>query len=391
MKPTRSLSTFSTWLIALVAPIILQDRSDLVRWLTTMAAPGLLFWASGQNRSPTNVTNQFILAAITFSTISTFVAFRLAGSQLVFGLCLALGLSGAFRAGYTRSDQEIQSLLKSLVLVAQIASVIALIEWTRKAPLIVFTAYARPTPFRSSAFLGHPLVLSTFLGAVLVALLATAVSTRKRLAGTVGTLLLLSAGALTTLSRSIIVVLAGTACFLAYFLQRSRIRGRLKLAAVVTLFAMLGLFGSAKLLGPAFYDRLQDINAVSQAGRLENFRFVTDRLSLGTAFVGNGPNAVLYAIRRGERFVSTLTSLDNQYLTLLFDFGLLGLLALLAPLVTAVRSARARTAQTLPFLAMTVALSIGSAFFEVLYWPPLMLLFGLSLGASCRRSDPETV
>jgi hypothetical protein len=231
--------------------------------------------------------------------------------------------------------------------------------------------YEDSFPFRATSTFGHPLVAGTAF--VIVALMV--LSARHPLSPILAALLILGAGA--TLSRSpVLGVAVGVVVLL---LQRRRTRLRVFASIVVVAIGLVialdvapGIAGSARarLFGAEKSKtvRLQSLHGFGDMVRTrpENLLLPQDRNRTST-------NAVQGSL------------VDDQYVALVYDYGLLAVLAAAAALVAAGRGRLRSSGGT---LAAIVGALTMFAFFEGLYWPSTATLFWFAVGfTTTRRVD----
>jgi hypothetical protein len=222
--------------------------------------------------------------------------------------------------------------------------------------------YEDSSPFRATSTFGHPLVAGTAL--VMVALMVLA--TRHSLAPILGATLILGAGA--TLSRSPVLGLAlGVVVLLLRRRTQLRVLASIALVAiglVVSLDLAPGIAGSARarLFAPE----------KSKSVRLQALH------GFGDTVRTNPENLLLPQDRNRSSTDAVQSSLvDDQYVTLVYDFGLIAVVAAAALLVAAGRGRLLSSGGT--SAAIVGALTMF-AFFEGLYWPSTATLFWFAIG-----------
>lgn len=397
-KQPVATASLLVWVVALVLPVMFKSRGPAAEGAVVATAAGAAYWlisSISPSRYPSRRLALAILAVFTSVTLASSIYFRLSLHQALFGVSVAVGLSGALQAGARQSDEALRFLLRSLTIFAVAMTAMAIIEGMLERPLLDYSRFQRLLyggPFRSSALLGHPLVLGTFLATIATSRLAllllrerfTRTWTARHEAGLIGLLLF---GAATTLSRSLAFLLFGSIIFLAVALRKHA--GVLRSTSILLSTSVLAVTLAWAVVGTAFSDRISSLSTASQAGRLRAWSYTRAATSPITAVIGNGPGAVVSDIlSHRTRYVHGLTALDNQYLTLLVEFGIPGLTVVLLVFILVARDGLLIAPRRLPWAAMAVALSIAGGFFEPLYWPPLLLLYGLSLGAVAGGRSP---
>jgi hypothetical protein len=226
---------------------------------------------------------------------------------------------------------------------------------------------------RARATFGHPLVGGAlFCLAGLLALTAPTVRGRTAL-----TVLLLLAAMLTVSRAAMIGLLVGLG---AYAMASGASRRR------VALVALVGTVGLTALLAVPSLDRFQStFSARIVEGRLERDARSSALQTLAEDLqerpvdlvVGSGLRAAQGQLRRrgGNR---GLNSYDSQYITFVYDLGLVPTAAIIAVLALAVVRSHRRHPTLLwaPLLAGTVMFAV----FDGLYWFSTALLFWLVVG-----------
>ncbi len=258
--------------------------------------------------------------------------------------------------------------------------------------------------FRARGVLGQPVPAAHLMVCLLAYLwvMTNAVPASRRTATRTA---IASMGAVTlyiTGTRSALITAA--VCILLITLERRVAGSRMGPVAVVrTLLVGLVVSGVAVVaLGDSLsesrllsFDSLQGTDSLTV--RSAGLDFVTDLPDqcFTCVLVGHGQGALQEQVRASS-IVSGVSTLDNQYLSFYWDFGVVGLLALLAAGVTAARrlvraadlAARAGAVGVLGTLA-------AGAFYDVVYLSTGAILVGFLLAAMTRapvrRSDDTEV
>ena len=241
--------------------------------------------------------------------------------------------------------------------------------------------------FRAQATFGHPAPLASFFAAAAAVALWGFALPRGALARAARTalLLVLVAGLAATLTRGGAVALAAA---LAAGLLARRVPARLKLG-VLAGGALLALLLLPTPLGRSVLRYGADAGQLARSpGRLATVRSLDDLLAAPPERVllgwGGGTRERLYdagLIEDADGF----EVVDNQYVTLFTEVGLLGLGLFVALVVAALVAARATPGPwPLGLGAALLALLAALVFYEGLAWPPTAILFWALLGSLAR-------
>ena len=279
---------------------------------------------------------------------SLVVLLALVGDPSIVSIRLALSLTiGAFAPALlvlavARERRDLWILAGSLAATAAAAAAVALAEWyfdrhwISLYPGVIFDALERGDHLRARATFPHPIALGTFLALAMPLVLSVLLTTRgiRRIAvGAVGVILL--AGLAVTLSRA---PWLGAGIGLATFAGLSGIwrRWRIILAVAAVLAAV-----TASPLGLPMRDAAVGL----VRPQTEQERFVVQvRVDLAKRIGGEGLRTLVSssldpadqpafpAVIEG-REVDLSRSIDNTYVRVLAQTGLLGLLALVALLL----------------------------------------------------------
>lgn len=303
------------------------------------------------------------------------------------GFRLVLLLTVVAVAAAASTSEELRRNLRGLVWIANVATLMAVIEAATRTPLLHLSAFQlHPdphVPFRPSALFGHPSVLAAFNTAVAVSCLSELWIRRQWSAPRFGwTVALPLLGALVSQTRSIYFVLP--ACLLLLVIRYPRTARQIGLKRIgVGALLLVVVVGAIALADSGLRNRFQSLTASEQGVRRDALSNAMDNTTGFATVVGNGPRSIQHAF---DTLGSTLQlgTLDNQYLTAYADYGLVGLAVLLLCFAVVGRSVLMRR-QT----ATAAALSLGTLtlfglmfFFDVLYWPILCIVAGIGIGSS---------
>jgi hypothetical protein len=226
---------------------------------------------------------------------------------------------------------------------------------------------------RAASSFGHPLIA----GACLMMLGMFALTLRGKGAAVLTVVLLIGAAA--TVSRSALI--GGAVGLIAYAgLSRTGERGRaLVVIAGVAVVAVVVL-GSVPSVRSSFSERVGEANSAQQVVRINTINIVEGDWSgdPGRLLVGQGiGSGGRYLVARGGN-AAGFSIFDNQYVTSLYDAGLLVLVAFAVLVVLGIVEGT-----SLGRLGGLPALAVGLvvlAFVDGLYWPPLVLLLWAAIG-----------
>jgi hypothetical protein len=234
---------------------------------------------------------------------------------------------------------------------------------------------------RGRGTLGHPLVAGAVFVLLGLAVLAAPVRRRTPLA-----VVLLLAALLTVSRAAILGALLGLAAFLvASHASRRRLLG----------VAVAGAVGVTALFAVPSLDRFQSTFAARIVEGRQNDDVRASALAILADDLQSRPQELLLGsgLRAAEQQLRAqggnrgLNTYDSQYVTFVYDLGILPLAGLVAALVVALRRAHVRR----PTL-LWVAAGAGAAMFAVfdgLYWFSTALLFWLVIGwATADRAPP---
>ena len=289
-----------------------------------------------------------------------------------------------------------QRVWSLVCVVAIIAASVGLVEWSLGEPLAFYQQYSGSTfagpiqgiAHRVSGTLGNPIVFSTAL--LLIAPLCMLARTPLNL---IAVSLCIVAATMTMSRTGVLIAAVYAAVFLIHRFRASLARGTLAVAALaVVLAAGTIAFSSSEA---DFVRRLSgdDSTAIDNL----TIRWDAARSILATATEEQSPAAILTG--NGLRASSDYTSarmggydtLDNAWLTIFFDTGLLGIGLFSASIasILAVPSTApvALKAVTLAFVA--AGFSFVSVYYSTCNFPAVLALAAISAGA--RRQHAPTV
>jgi hypothetical protein len=230
---------------------------------------------------------------------------------------------------------------------------------------------------RASSTFGHPLVAGTALVIMAFLIYARPGRTRAILFS------LTIAGALATVSRTAIVGLAaGLAIYFA-----GNYRQRLRVIGVVALTLGIGglVLTAIPALNASFGSRVLNSNVQGQGIRLNSLYSLGESFSNGDPVLITGRGiggSIRYLAETGGNLGFRVY--DNQYVTSIYDSGLLVLFVVVGLIVVALSRAR----PSARILAPLGASATTMFFFEGLYWPITGLLFWMTVGLA---TAPRTV
>lgn len=226
------------------------------------------------------------------------------------------------------SSQEFSSIRKTWLLLALLTATYAVLENFMGANVLydaIYSAIDSPpvqnwSVYRSHASFGHPLYAALFLSMSFGMILGQAIDAEKRGRHLIG-MLVIAAGVFVTGSRSGVAALMVTAVsilMISIFMStRLKLAGKLGTALVVT------LAGAVLVQLPAFQDRLGSVEAQVSSGARDSIIAGSIETAAESSFLGSGPGTADLAF---DQFVSGLI-LENGYLQLLISTGALGTLA----------------------------------------------------------------
>lgn len=243
-------------------------------------------------------------------------------------------------------------------------------------------AYMSSPGSRIGSFVGYPITYGALLVGLLPIALLFALRRSRVLAtvagGTSATLMILSQ------SRSSWVAVAVMMLIVVVLLVR---RGKLRaiVFAVGATLLVIGIILSTGSLDKIVENRLSSKNASSDSvtHRVWSYGYATGQFSQRPLLGGGYPG---YAALQAADYTG-IGAIDNGYLSISVDLGLIGLVAALIPIMVALR-ALARCLRLGVAPPIEVALTLGiigmavvTAFYDSFYWAQIDLLFGAMGGA----------
>ena len=356
---------------------------------------------AGRNVLVSHLRNPYTVCQALLVAVLVIGAAR--SNRLSTSLAMALLYFSTFVANYitchhivrSEGSQRVAAVLGTVGLVA---ATVGIIEWTLSEPLWFYEQFAdvpsaaRIVPglaYRVWGTLGNPIVYSTALLGTLPFLVR-----QKRMATMVSVgLCVVAAGA--TLSRTAILIGAVSALVLLTRVKRARIVVLGGVACFVLLLAAsMGQVSSLNEESELVRRITGDDRAATQniETRLEAMRTLQASLLEGTVLqllVGNGLRSSGDLVETDIRDSDTM---DNTYLTLLYEIGIPGLLLYLVPLLWVLstpcdRSMRFHKAAVVGWLA--AGLSFTSLYYGSCNFPAVVSMAVLT--ATAGAVDPQRV
>lgn len=256
--------------------------------------------------------------------------------------------------------------------------------------------------FRARGVIGQPVPAAHLMVCLLAYLwvVTAALAPRRRTVARIAVAVMAAATLYTTGTRSALITVA--VCVLLIAVERRLAGSRLSPVGLVrAVFAGLVLFvvtvfllgddlGESRLLS---FDTLEGTDSLTV--RSAGLSFVSDLPDncVSCVLIGHGQGALQEQVR-GRSIVSGVSTLDNQYLSFYWDFGLVGLAALLALGIFALR----RLLRTADLAARAGAVGVlgalaAGAFYDALYLSTGAILIGFLLATMTRapaRAAPPT-
>jgi hypothetical protein len=351
--------------------------------VVTLLASVLLWWhrrAQGARLNPYAVAS---LLLVLVAAILQLVVSSYADVSLVYQVAL-FWVAGLLLGSVIASDRRVTDNVGLLALPLALLAVVELVLkrpnlWGDVVNAHVYGAIATAGGnLRATSTFGHPLVA----GAALI-VLAFIAFTR---AGRWRTLLfsIIVVGAVATVSRSALVGLG--VGLLVYFLGSRHERTQI-VGAVLALVAMVWVVVRwIPALRTSLDARLAGTSAHTEGSRLNALHALATSLTHGETVLltgrGIGGSQVYLARIGGNLGVNTY---DNQYVTSLFDSGILVVAAVVVLIVLGIR----RTRPDLRVIAPLAASAATLFFYEGLYWPVTGLLFWLTVGLATSPGASE--
>lgn len=224
--------------------------------------------------------------------------------------------------------------------------------------------------FRPPTLIGNPLVSSSALVVIYALVLSSSHVKHRSIV-----LSLIGSGVIASLSRSSIAILL--VLTMIYFVAPSR-QSHVRRARLLLLVLAPGLIAGVALVSPRIIVRTE--SGVSDNARRLN---LIDAIELvgESPLVGIGPGG-FKELASDESGVDRPATIDNMYLTMVTETGLLGVAIVAIGMVAWLRDARrcaprgnAQVRQWLPLIAF----GLVSLFFETLYHDAMLFLFSVVL------------
>jgi polysaccharide biosynthesis protein PslJ len=316
-------------------------------WLCAIAAdPRVRVRASGLE-GPIGA----LLLAMLLSMVVNLPRVNAAGAMVVknFTFFLSYVLVLYFIVSIVRARRDLDRVITLLVAGGTILAVAALVEWRTSTNLFNWYSHAAPflhyidegiaqqrgSGFRARASAQHPIALTAAL--VMLLPLALYLYQRHRRSVWLGSAALLALGALSTGSRTgMIMLMALLVSFLCIrFRETVRLLPLLLPLIVVIQVAMPGTLGTMKsMLNPSYLVKEQSYDEGGSAGRAADLGPALDRWAT-KPLLGSGFGTTIAdptAPKESERQI-----LDDQWLGSLLEIGAIGALALLWLYIRAAR------------------------------------------------------
>lgn len=230
--------------------------------------------------------------------------------------------------------------------------------------------------FRAVSTFGHPLVAGATLTTIAFLVINRPARDRSILFS------VLVAGGVATVSRSTYVGLF--AGLLVHFAGSNRNRSQLIGAIIVTAAAIWLMLAVIPSLNTSFDSRILGAGTQTESIRLNSYRIVANDFTQGNSelLTGRGiGGSVEYLARTGENL--GFNTYDNQYITSIFDSGLMVILLVATLIVTGIVRSRPNARMLAPFVVSAATM----LFFDGLYWPVTGLLFWMTVALA---STPQT-
>lgn len=250
--------------------------------------------------------------------------------------------------------------------------------WSDLVGATIFDNTSAQSADRAASTFGHPLVAGTAL-VILAFLVLVKPGSRRVLLFS-----LIVAGAVATVSRSALIGLA--AGLLTHFIGTHRQRSQIVGAIAATTIIGVLIISFVPALHASFEVRVLGASTQSEGIRLNSLQ------ELRTSFArsdkelwlgrGLGGSTLYLGDTRGALGFGTY---DNQYVTSLYDSGLVTVFVSIGLILVGIIRARPRAAMVAPLAAAAASFF----FFEGLYWPVTALLFWMAVGLATARTVPK--
>lgn len=332
------------------------------------------------------------------------LAAGLAAGQSVPALVLfAPVLLGAGLATVFRNSPKILRIVLLLALVAIATSLLLDIALGPAASSSFFGEPHRLTSAsdsRSRGFLGQPVpaaLMAVTLTAMLAATTRRTSTQRNRLVMLIAAASLVVALAATGTRSALLVAVLTSLLWVFLRPPTAAPRKNVLVVFVVVLLVAAAILAAwpaiERFMGESRLFRFEDLSGSESAVNRLRALYVLQILGESCSdqcVLGGGPRDLQSELQLRLGF-NGLSTVDNAYVTILWDFGLVGALAAIAVLVQVLRVALNRTRtmnQSSGALGLS-ALVISSLFFDSFYTVPVMLTFGVCLGLTFRVHDAD--
>lgn len=162
----------------------------------------------------------------------------------------------------------------------------------------------------------------------------------------------------------------------------------LMIAVVLWLWPRVG--GSFSQLRAFSFDSLEGTDsAQNRQYALTIFDSWLSDCNFDCKLVGSGPRDLQHQLLNYIGF-NGLTTVDNLYVTLLWDFGVVGLLVFISPGIIALRRLLDRRPSVALASLVVVLVYISGFFFDTLYTIPFVVILGFFFGSFSRARDGES-
>ena len=372
--------------------------SGPLKWRFILAFVSALFatcyWRAGARRP---ALNPWSLAAVGFLGIALLILGERTRTSIQISLSLPLYAYSGLIIGHCLVHPKATRAVGYFVVPI---AVLAILEaagvhslWANLVHANVYTSFAEASnASRSTATFGHPLIAGACLTATGLLLLTL----RKRSTTILALVILLAA--VTTVSRS--TLLAAGLGVLIFALQAGLHRIRVIAIAIVLVIAVIVAINSIPSLRTSFDNRVSGLN---QTQLVQQQKVRNNSLSILHSDFDSDPSKIILGGGAGYS-VKLLTErggnaagydiFDNEYVTMLYDGGLIVVLIVLLLLATAAkRSSKLTRRQALPALA---AIAVVMYFVDGMEWPSLSVAAWMAIGfftapALARRRVPAAI
>lgn len=363
--PVRALQTTPT----------IPHLDPKVTWALVAAGATFVFWFYGARR---RALSPWTATALVVVAVAAFLLGEAHGARKQDSLYIILSAATGLALGSTLVDEKAR---RGLVALGALLAVVAMGE-----------AFGLPNPWvsilhanryqdlaniqgatRAASSFGHPLIA----GACLMMLAMFALTLRGKGAAVLTVVLLMGGAA--TVSRSALI--GGAVGLVAYAgLSRTGERGRALVVIAGVAVVAIVVLAFVPSVRSSFSERVGEASSEQQVVRINTINIVEGDWASDPArlLVGQGiGSSGRYLVARGGN-AAGFSIFDNQYVTSLYDVGLLVLIAFAVLVVLGIVEGT-----SLGRLGGLPALAVGlvvMAFVDGLYWPPLVLLLWAAVG-----------